>query len=176
MKALKPLKDEQKRLLAYVQNGGRLIYRPYQGRFNPNPYYYRSDTHAHVSVDAKALLAHGLIAHTKGFGDNAMELTEEGKAFDTTTVPKPTLTPMWKLRFGYGTEITEVAADKLTAESIWIKGSRQKRFSDYESFYESWSDAKDAWVKRLENQIRGLQIQIDGKTAELEKARNFTQP
>lgn len=55
------LPKSQQELLDAMQAGAVLNFMPYFGRFNPQEYYYRSDTHRRCTAPAKALLAKGLV-------------------------------------------------------------------------------------------------------------------
>lgn len=51
----------QQELLGAMQKGVVCFYMPYAGRFNPNPYYFRSDTRKRCTAAAEALLKRKLV-------------------------------------------------------------------------------------------------------------------
>jgi hypothetical protein len=55
------LPKTQQELYDAMLKGVKCRYMPYLGSFNPNPYYFRSDTMKHCTAAAKALLAKGLL-------------------------------------------------------------------------------------------------------------------
>ncbi len=69
------LSKTQSELLDALRAGVRVIYMRYMGRFNPNPYYFRNDTHSHCTAAAEALLKKGLvqIVAKTNFGDHEIK-------------------------------------------------------------------------------------------------------
>ncbi len=55
------LPKTQQELLDAMQSGVVVHYMPYMGRFRPNAYYYRRDTHKRCTAAAEALLEKGLV-------------------------------------------------------------------------------------------------------------------
>lgn len=54
------LSKTQQELYDAMKAGVVVHYMPYAGRFNPNAYYYRSDTFKHCTAAANALISKGL--------------------------------------------------------------------------------------------------------------------
>lgn len=55
------LSRTQQDLFEAMKSGVYCKYMPYQGRFNPTAYYYRSDTMKRCTAAAEALLKKGLV-------------------------------------------------------------------------------------------------------------------
>jgi hypothetical protein len=73
MRAIK-LTEKQQDLLGAMRNGVVCHYMRYMGRFNPNPYYFRNDTHARCTKQAERLLELGLVQKVdkNQFGDHRL--------------------------------------------------------------------------------------------------------
>lgn len=69
-------------------------------------------------------------------------------------------------------EIEVVSVDKKTEKSVWIKGRRQAKVGEYESFFDSYSDAKEYLVGKYSNNIQRLAgiVQIEQDNLEAAKA------
>jgi hypothetical protein len=61
MKATVKLPKSQQDLLSAMEGGVTCFYMRYMGRFNPTPYYFRSDTNRRCTAAALALLGKGLV-------------------------------------------------------------------------------------------------------------------
>ena len=55
------LSPSARELLAAMRGGVTCAYMRYMGRFNPTPYYYRSDTHKRCTKQVRTLLESGMI-------------------------------------------------------------------------------------------------------------------
>lgn len=66
------LSAPQQDLLDGLRRGAICHYMPYAGRFNPTPYYFRSDTMAHCTKQVEALIKRGLAERfdVKQYGDH----------------------------------------------------------------------------------------------------------
>ena len=77
------LTKTQIELLLYMQEGARLFYMPYMGRFRQNPYYFAASDKGErlrCTVAADALIKKGLIIRSqKGWEDPTFCLSESGR-------------------------------------------------------------------------------------------------
>lgn len=71
----------QQELYAAMQNGVICHYHRYMGRFNPHPFYTRSDTWERCTVAAKGLLKLGLVERVNEdkFGSHVLRAKLEGQ-------------------------------------------------------------------------------------------------
>lgn len=68
-------------------------------------------------------------------------------------------------------KIEEIEADKIEEKSVWIKGRRRNRISDWESFFKTWDEAKAFMVDRLENELAAAKQELDKARSNLEAAK-----
>lgn len=86
-KKLKLTKPQAELLLA-MQSGVQLFYMRYMGRFNPNAYYYRGDTHKRCTRAAQSLIEKDFVIadpNSRNRYDPDWILSEAGKEFKVTT-------------------------------------------------------------------------------------------
>lgn len=72
---MKKLTARQQELLdAMLTKGVKCHYMRYMGRFNENPYYFRTDTHKHCTAPAERLLNLGLVKRMDkdAYGDHVL--------------------------------------------------------------------------------------------------------
>src|SRR6266704_1355930 len=79
----KKLTENQQDLLIALQKGVRLHFMPYQGRFNPNAYFFRSDTMSRCTKAADGLINRGFVVNQKKnhYDKDDFVLTELGKSW-----------------------------------------------------------------------------------------------
>jgi hypothetical protein len=71
-------------------------------------------------------------------------------------------TEVWYVaRWCYKPEVSIVSVEKSTERSVWIKGRRQARCSGYESFFETFDDAKAHLIGRARGEIAVCQRRLD---------------
>lgn len=71
------LTERQAALLEALKAGVKVHYMGYMGRFNPNAYYYREDTHERVTAQANALIKRKLARLTDGYQHRQLVLRDE---------------------------------------------------------------------------------------------------
>jgi hypothetical protein len=71
------LTDRQAALLQAMRDGVKVRFMGYMGRFNPNAYFYREDTHERVTTAATGLQRRGLAKLVGGYNDRTLALTEQ---------------------------------------------------------------------------------------------------
>jgi len=78
----KPLSKLQQELLDAMRAGAVVHYMKYAGRFNPTPYYFRSDKMQRCTKQAEALMARGLVTVVKenDYGDHKLVATQREEA------------------------------------------------------------------------------------------------
>ena len=68
-----------------------------------------------------------------------------------------------KYRTGsYGEPIEVVEVDRETEKSVWIKGHRNEKITNYHSYFDSWSEAHDYLVKKFRNEMSRSKAKYDG--------------
>jgi len=79
----KKLTENQQDLLIALQKGVHLHFMPYQGRFNPDAYFFRSDTMSRCTRAADGLINRGFVVNQKkhSFDKDDFVLTEIGKSW-----------------------------------------------------------------------------------------------
>jgi hypothetical protein len=73
------LTERQAALLQALKDGVDVHYAAYMGRFNPNAYYYRSDTRQRVTAQAKALIKRGLAKRSDDWRSQRLVLADAPK-------------------------------------------------------------------------------------------------
>lgn len=68
-------------------------------------------------------------------------------------------------------KIEEIEADRIEDKSVWIKGRRRNRVSDWESFFETWHEAKAFMVDRLQYELAAAKQELDKARSKLEAAK-----
>ena len=58
--------------------------------------------------------------------------------------------PSW---FNIGAKITPVEVERETESSVWVKGRRSKKRTDFENYYDTWEQARDAFIHHAERAI-----------------------
>jgi hypothetical protein len=64
-------------------------------------------------------------------------------------------------RWNCDAKITEVEVERETDASVWIDGRRSKKESEYETYFDSFEQAKTALLDRQQSRIYGLRAQLD---------------
>lgn len=83
-------------------------------------------------------------------------------------------TETWYLaRWGYKPEISIVSIEKRTEVSVWINGRRKARYSDYESFFETFEDAKAHLVGRARAELTACKRHLDTARNKLKEAEQI---
>ena len=75
---------------------------------------------------------------------------------------------------GWQVKIKEVEVDKETEKCVWIRGRRNSKLSSYESYFDSFSDAKVFLINRKERRISKLQSSLDIVKKELAEIVDLT--
>lgn len=66
---------------------------------------------------------------------------------------------MYRASF-YGITVQAVDVDRISESSVWIKGRRHARITDYDGYHETFEAARD-WIAKLhQNKINALQMNI----------------
>lgn len=75
MSKQKPLSPTQADLLKAIRRGVKVHYMEYLGRHNPNPYYFRNDTHKRCTAAVDALVAKGFLEiYDQNYGKHKVRL------------------------------------------------------------------------------------------------------
>lgn len=80
---------------------------------------------------------------------------------------------MYRASF-YGITVQTVDVERISESSVWIKGRRHARITDYEGYHETFEAARDWIVKLHQNKINALQMNIDYYQNLLNRAKALT--
>jgi len=78
-------------------------------------------------------------------------------------------------RWGCEARITEVEAERETKQSIWINGRRNAKVSSWETYFDSWDEAKAALIESQSLKIENLRIQVQRGNSLLNELRGMKQ-
>lgn len=69
----------------------------------------------------------------------------------------------------FGTPIVSVEIERVTESSVFINGRRRAKFSDYESYFETFEYAKKWLMERAERKIQSASYQLSLANEEYKK-------
>ena len=58
-------------------------------------------------------------------------------------------------------KITPVEIEKETEVSVWVNGHRNAKRSEWDNYYDTWQEAKDALQNRAQQQVDSLRLQLE---------------
>lgn len=67
---------------------------------------------------------------------------------------------MYRASF-YGITVETVDVERVSESSVWIKGRRHARITDYDGYHATFEAARDWLVKLYQDKIDALQMNID---------------
>ena len=73
----------------------------------------------------------------------------------------------------YSARIFEVEVQKETDLSVWVNGHRESKDTRYSKYSDTFDDAKNYLVKRIESKIESLSRQLKNEKERLEEARSL---
>jgi hypothetical protein len=84
---------------------------------------------------------------------------------------------VWYLaRWCYRPEVSIVSIERSTESSVWINGRRHARCSGYESFFETFDDAKAHLIGRARGELSALQRRLYTARNKLREAEQIKEP
>lgn len=66
-----------------------------------------------------------------------------------------------KYRTGWGPSITEVEIERESEHSVWVKGSRWKKFSNSDQYHTTREDAYQHQVEKYSKRLKSAQAQLE---------------
>ncbi len=77
---------------------------------------------------------------------------------------------MTKFKTGLG-KIERVECDRETETMVWVNGRGYKKLTSYESYFDSWNEAKAHMIRRAEEDVKWHERQLDAAKSKLANAR-----
>lgn len=78
-----------------------------------------------------------------------------------------------KYKTGYGEKISQVEIEKETDSSVWIRGSRSAKKSEYAHYHDSWEAAKQHLVGRAESKLARARLDLERAQNDLGNAKGL---
>ena len=76
----------------------------------------------------------------------------------------------------YGVVIGTVDIERETEHSVWIKGSRSAKKTEWNSYFDSYNEAYDELELRLNRKIESAESSLSCKIDDLAKFKNKNKP
>jgi len=76
----------------------------------------------------------------------------------------------------YSTKIVKVEVDRETESSVWIKGRRTKKKSDFMTFHDSWKDAHCWLLSRAQSKLKYILIRYEERLSDVNAIEKMTEP
>lgn len=76
----------------------------------------------------------------------------------------------------HGCEIDEVEVEKETEKSVWINGDRHSKSSSYNTYHNSFEDAKNHLITTAENRIKSAKFQVEVAESFLKNVESQVEP
>jgi hypothetical protein len=84
---------------------------------------------------------------------------------------------MIKFKTGGGRNLIEpVEVEKETASSVWINGRRNNKRSGYDSYFDTWEEAKAYLLEQAERKVAGRRRSLEAANGELGNIRGLKKP
>lgn len=80
------------------------------------------------------------------------------------------------VKWGVEPIINEIEVDRVSDVSVWIKGRRRNKVSDYEKFHDTWEDAYKSLVSSAANRLERKQKEFQIARRELKAVKNMKAP
>lgn len=77
---------------------------------------------------------------------------------------------------GYSPSVVTVECERQTASCVWIKGRRSAKRSDYESYFDTFGEAKQHLIDWNENKVEAATSRLEHAQERLQKAKSLTAP
>lgn len=79
----------------------------------------------------------------------------------------------YKAQILSGCWIIPIEAERETADSVWIKGRRNKKASSYESYFDTFQEARDHCVLNAQNKVDIARRQLELANSHLGNAKGL---
>ena len=76
-------------------------------------------------------------------------------------------------RYGCEAKIQEIEVDRETDKSIWIKGQRLAKLSEYANYYNTWDEAKNALLGCQATYVRSIRLRLESANGALGKIQRL---
>ena len=73
-------------------------------------------------------------------------------------------------------EIQPVEIERETIASVWIKGSRSSKHSEYARFWDTWEEAHTHLLNKAKRQVESLRLQLERAKGELGNIKGMRAP
>jgi hypothetical protein len=83
------------------------------------------------------------------------------------------MTTMWKAYIETTRAPVEVEVEKVTDKSVWIDGRRRSRETDWECYFETYQEAKQALIENKMAKVLAAEKELAHLRAELVKLLEF---
>lgn len=158
------LNQREQTIIKAMQEGGRCIYMPYRGRFNPNPYYDIGHI-GKCTREIKKLIKLGLVTHESvGFNRDNVVLTHEGDAFKLE-LEEPY--DVWVVNSNWGVKVEKDSGFLKDSTLLMADGSSVKNGKD-RAFYLNRDEAFEHAFALQKTHIRCAKGKVEMATKALE--------
>lgn len=83
---------------------------------------------------------------------------------------------MKKHMTSYGSRIIEVEVERETESSVWVKGRRHNKRSEYENYWDSWEDAHSFLLQNAERWVEGARLRLERAKGEYGQIKGMKKP